>query len=738
MKVELLAPGGSFESVIAAFNAGADAVYTGGELFGARASANNLTEEQLIEAIEYAHIHNKKLYLTVNTLLKDKEIETQLYDFILPLYKNGLDAVIVQDVGVLKFISENFKGLHIHASTQMTIEGYETADELKKIGVSRIVTPRELSLNEIRDIKEKTDIEIESFVHGALCYCYSGQCFMSSYIGGRSGNRGRCAQPCRMEYDVLYNNQVINPGNNKYVLSPKDICTLKILPQIIEAGVYSLKIEGRMKKPEYIIGVTNIYRKYIDMYLSNPSSYRIDERDLKLLHDLFNRNGFNESYYNQHNGRNMISLKKPEFRTENRDYNQYLKNTFIGKKLKRELAVKIKCLRNNPFEISTMIDGMEISVKGDEPGEALNKPLDVATIEKQIRKTGNTDFVVDSVNIDLDDNVFIPLGAINQLRRDFLENVTEHILQTFRREEYKNSEININEWTDSKNQINERKINHLTEDLTHENNSSSVSVGLWNKEQLNQVINYDFVTRVYLESTGFNDRELLNAVDQCKQNNKEVFLAMPYVFRKNDKELFDRSLKDILGNFHGVLVRNIEEYYHIKNLKLANKVIIDYNVYTYNQISKMVYKETGIDEFTAPLELNYNELLTRGCDYDELIVYGYMPVMISAGCCLKTCNMCTGQSETYEIKDRMNNYFKTRCVCQYCYNIMYNCKALSLFKFNNEIKKLKGRSVRISLTFENKEEIRTILEKTKKAFIYDEMVVEDDKSTRGHFKRGVL
>lgn len=267
MKVELLAPGGSYETVIAALNAGADAVYTGGEKFGARANADNLTIEQLKSVIDYAHLHGRKIYLTINTLLKENEIKKELYDYLEPLYVHGLDAVIVQDYGVLEFVRKYFPQLHVHASTQMTILGELTVKELKNKGVTRIVTPRELSIPEIKKIKENCDIEIESFVHGALCYCYSGQCLLSSYIGGRSGNRGRCAQPCRMEYDVVKNGKVLNPGDSKYVLSPKDICTLKILPDIIESGVYSLKIEGRMKKPEYTAGVVSIYRKYIDLYL---------------------------------------------------------------------------------------------------------------------------------------------------------------------------------------------------------------------------------------------------------------------------------------------------------------------------------------------------------------------------------------------------------------------------------------------------------------------------------------
>ena len=273
MDIELLAPGGSYESVIAAFNAGADAVYTGGEMFGARANADNLTTEQLIDAINYAHIHNRKLYLTVNTLLRDDEINEKLYNYILPLYENGLDAVIVQDMGVFNYIRTHFPDLHIHASTQMTIFGKRTAQELKELGATRAVLPRELSLKEIKDIHENVNIEIECFVHGALCYCYSGQCFFSSYIGGRSGNRGRCAQPCRMEYDVIQNKKLLNPGDSKYVLSPKDICTLNILPDIIESGVHSLKIEGRMKSLHYIATVVSTYRKLIDTYCDDPENF---------------------------------------------------------------------------------------------------------------------------------------------------------------------------------------------------------------------------------------------------------------------------------------------------------------------------------------------------------------------------------------------------------------------------------------------------------------------------------
>ena len=263
MKAELLAPAGCYESMTAAFAAGADAVYIGGSRFGARAYAENPDEDLLKRAIDYAHEKNRRLYLTVNTLLKDDELDG-LYDYLNPYYREGLDAVIVQDLGVLRYIRDVFPGLDIHASTQMGITSAYGARFLKELGATRIVTARELSLEEIRGIHESTDIEIESFIHGALCFCYSGQCLLSSMIGGRSGNRGRCAQPCRLPYDLYENGKRVNKKEKQYLLSPKDICTLELLPQLIESGVYSMKIEGRMKRPEYAAGVVRIYRRYLD------------------------------------------------------------------------------------------------------------------------------------------------------------------------------------------------------------------------------------------------------------------------------------------------------------------------------------------------------------------------------------------------------------------------------------------------------------------------------------------
>ncbi|MEG0721978.1 MAG: peptidase U32 family protein, partial [Lachnospiraceae bacterium] len=278
-KIEILAPAGSYESLKAAVKAGADAVYIGGSCFGARAYADNLNEEKLLEAIDYVHLHDCKIYLTINTLLKEKEIEKQLYDYLLPYYRQGIDAVIVQDVGVLEFIKERFPDLPIHASTQMTITNVAGAKFLEEQGVERVVPARELNLTEIREIAEHTGLEVECFVHGALCYCYSGQCLFSSLVGGRSGNRGQCAQPCRLPY------QVEGEKNPSYLLSLKDICTLQMIPEMVKAGITSFKIEGRMKKPEYVAIVTAMYRKYLDLYETN-AILNVAEQDKEMLMDL--------------------------------------------------------------------------------------------------------------------------------------------------------------------------------------------------------------------------------------------------------------------------------------------------------------------------------------------------------------------------------------------------------------------------------------------------------------------
>lgn len=317
--VELLAPAGSYESLRAAVNAGADAVYIGGSRFGARAYADNPDEDALLDGLRYCHLHDRKLYMTVNTLLKEDELEQELYPYLLPYYCAGLDGVIVQDLGVVRYLRERFPGLPVHASTQMTVTGCDSVRVLQRQGVTRVVPARELSLEEIRHMMEETGIEVETFIHGALCYCYSGQCLLSSMIGGRSGNRGRCAQPCRLPFRLENGARRLQDAP-EYLLSMKDLCTLELLPEIVASGIASLKIEGRMKRPEYTAGVVSIYRKYLDRLEAaggKPKQWNIEAEDLRTLMDLYNRGGFTDGYYHRHNGRRMMSMERPNhFGTE--------------------------------------------------------------------------------------------------------------------------------------------------------------------------------------------------------------------------------------------------------------------------------------------------------------------------------------------------------------------------------------------------------------------------------------
>ena len=331
-KIELLAPANSLLGLKSVILAGADAVYIGGKYFGARAYADNPEEEELIHGIEFAHQKGRKVYLTVNTLLKDQELD-RLYDYVLPYYQHGIDAVLVQDLGVLSYLHDCFKDLPLHASTQMTVTGPGFANYLSRYGVSRVVPARELSLEELRDIKEQTGMEVEVFIHGALCACYSGQCLYSSFkcggedtvkmaengekeaVGRRSGNRGRCAQPCRflslLDDHSSYQGgpDIVKRQDARHFLSPKDLNGLAAIPELLDAGIDSLKIEGRMKKPEYAAGVVSIYRKYIDLAISGKP-YTIDPADSKALYDLYNRSGFTDGYFHQYHWKEMMAMVK--------------------------------------------------------------------------------------------------------------------------------------------------------------------------------------------------------------------------------------------------------------------------------------------------------------------------------------------------------------------------------------------------------------------------------------------
>lgn len=425
---ELLAPAGSFASVVAAVNAGADAIYMGGKRFGARAYAESAAsgeEDMLLQAIQYCHLFGVKVYMTVNTLFKDNELK-ELFSYIRPYYEAGVDALIVQDLGAVRCLKQWFPDLELHASTQMTITGTEGARLASELGLSRVVLARELQLKQIRSIYQNTGVEIEAFVHGAMCYSYSGACFMSSLLGGRSGNRGRCAGTCRLCYEA--------GGKKAYYLSLKDMNTLEYLPELIEAGVYSMKIEGRMKSPLYTAGVVSVYRKYLDLAEQNPSGYKVDPKDQKLLKELFDRGG-TSSYLYQHNGRGMLALGEKAFREPDEGVLKPVREQYLDRNRQIGLDAWFYMRAGEAAQLMLTDDaGLTISVLSENTvSAAAKRPITEEEIRKQLRKTGGTCFSIRECRMDIEGELFLPVKELNALRRRALAEYEEAKLNEYRR-----------------------------------------------------------------------------------------------------------------------------------------------------------------------------------------------------------------------------------------------------------------------------------------------------------------
>lgn len=434
-KLELLAPAGSLTTLKAVVNAGADAVYLGGEMFGARAYANNFSKEELFEGIDYGHRHNCKVILAVNTLLKEEELKNHLYEYLLPYYERGIDAVIVQDFGVFEFLHRQFPLLPLHTSTQMTVTGVDGARFLADKGASRVVMAREMSFEEIKKIHDAVDIEIESFVHGALCYCYSGQCLFSSMLGGRSGNRGRCAQPCRLPYEVLSEDKKRIGRAENYILSPKDLCTIENIPRLAESGVYSFKIEGRMKQAEYAAGVVSIYRKYMDFYLEKgKEGYQVSNEDMQKLYDFGNRSGFTKGYYFMHNGKEMMTFDKPNHTKSNNALQEQIKKDYIDIEIKEKIYGNLRLQKEKPAMIEIAAEDHAVQVLGDTVQKAEKRPLTRENVLEKMKKTGNTPYEFAEFTVDMEEDVFLPIQSLNQLRRNALEQLEAGEMMQYRRD----------------------------------------------------------------------------------------------------------------------------------------------------------------------------------------------------------------------------------------------------------------------------------------------------------------
>ena len=698
---ELLAPAGSLEILKGVIESGADAVYVGGSMFGARAYANNFTEEELLEAIDFAHLRGVKVYLTVNTLIKNSEF-SKLYDYLLPYYKRGLDAVIVQDIGVVKAIHEYFPSMEIHTSTQMTVTGADGVRFLSQFGVTRVVMAREVSLAEMKRIHEETGMELEAFVHGALCYSYSGQCLFSSILGGRSGNRGRCAQPCRLPYTV-------EGKKDEYILSLKDMCGIKALDKLHDAGVYSLKIEGRMKQLEYACGVVKYYRSYID------SKKPVSDADYDRIKALGNRCGFTDRYYFDHNGSDMVTYVKPNF----------VSNAAEPSPEKRKLSIEGELVLREGEPGSLTVKRGDVTYKASiEPvSAALKAPLDKKAAIDRINKTGDTDFEFSHIKAQIGENVFVPNGALNKLRRDAISGLCDKLLKKYYRNDARYADMSrltaLPEHVVKSDAAQDEAINDYT-----------TICSCMTRSQLDTLIGYECFDVFYLDFDMYDRKTLIQQfaddVQSLTKRNKKVYLMLPTIFRADSSDYFVSIAKELdKVSFEGFVVKNYEELYLTENLFTDKKIILDHNMYTFNDVSKSAFFEHGVSGDTVPLELNSREIMHRNNIGSQMIVYGYYPLMTTANCVHKNTKGCDKKQKLIYLKDRYNKSFAVCNNCKECYNTIYNSLPTMLTKNIGKLKEAGIRSFRYSFTIETPTQIKAVM---------DDKVAE---YTNGHYKRGV-
>jgi putative protease len=843
-QIEILAPAGSYESMRAAMNAGCDAVYMGGSRFGARAYADNPDEDTLLKAIEEAHLRNKRLYLTVNTLVKEEERQFILYDYLEKYYLAGLDAVIVQDVGVMRFIHNHFPKLPIHASTQTTITMAEGANILKSMGVTRIVTARELSLKEIRNISDNTDMEIETFVHGALCYCYSGQCLMSSMIGGRSGNRGRCAQPCRMPYQFFSEGKCISSSNESYLLSPKDINTIALIPDLIEAGVKSFKIEGRMKRPEYAAGVSYIYRKYVDLFFSEGKEgfYEYLEgkdykKDMQDLMDIYNRGGFSQGYAKTYHGKSMMSMVRPNhsgvsvgkitviekgyanihlnedinaqdileirdkdnepiyeftvkedtpkkdilrtrvgiipyknqgknmrnkgsvkrldismgdmvYRTRNNALLGHIGDNYIKKDAKQEIRGHLYAKQGERLQLTLSYSNQSVTAYHNVVEAAIKQPMTDEKLKVSIEKLGDTLFQFGDLIIEADNNIFVPVAWLNELRRDAVAMLTEEVIGAYHRTK---EDIGTPSGNGIELIMDESIANNKYSDSNTSNHNIStrnISVGIMTKDQFAVVLSYSEISNIYVDYDSFSLQQIIEMSKTAFNANKAFYIMLPHICRHTVYEKLNKDIVTLMKykEVDGFIVKNFEEAELLQSIfesaRQEKRLRLNHNMYVFNKDAKLFWKEKGIHEFTAPIELNQKELKNLGLQDCELMVYGYLPVMVSVQCLhdsTLSCNKCkVGTTRMDYLVDRIGKKFYVKTNCSSCYNTIYNGQRLSLLGQADKIIDLKPSGIRLDFTIETSEEMKTVLSAYRDVLVYGKNVsLEFDNITTGHFKRGV-
>ncbi len=793
-KAELLAPAGDMDCLRAALNAGADAVYLAGPRFGARAYARNFSEEELPEAIRTAHLFGTAVYITANVLTKDREMPETL-SFVKRLRDRGLDGVIVQDTGLLSALHRECPDLPLHASTQMSVSSPEGIRYLKRFGIRRVVPARELSLQEIRVMK-KEGVEIEAFIHGAMCYSYSGRCLMSSFLGGRSGNRGRCAGTCRLPFEITGNQETFREAGESYPLSMRDLSVLSILPDLLDAGIDAFKVEGRMKSPEYVAGVISVYRKYIDRYSEwvqngRKNAWTVEKEDRDLLENLYIRTDLSTGYYMGRDTRKLVTLSKPGYRKTPDAVLDRLKTTLTDSlhQVPAEGLLTLEAGKEaSLFVMCGEAENMRCAeVRGSTVQPAKNRPLSETDIRTKMEKTGGTPFYFKTLTIRAEGNIFLPMQALGELRRKGFEKLLDEFsvpLASRRQESFPvqagpAASVSI---FSGETSVNENSSYDSIKDAGHF--LRGIFAQVMTREQADAAFESDADGVIFeLESkegkTALSEGGYINLPDRAGKRKKLV-LALPQIMRGPENGRIRQAVQSAAANgFDGILVRTadelqlvLEERDSLSDLSSTEggdaaretaggfpEILADHSLYTWNDESVRVFSEDcGI--LSYPFELNAASLkdLSKeaGPERFMMTVYGKVPLMVSAGCVRQTASGCSREEGFLYLKDRKGAAFPVFTACGdgiFCHNVIYNSVPLSLYRFIPEPPVSDAGLKRLMFTDETGEEtgriLRTFMEKFQDTKQKAENVPGSaaDKGndipalsdyTTGHFRKGAL
>lgn len=767
-QLELLSPAGSYDAFIAAVSSGCDAVYLGARDFGARAHAKNFTREELAKAVETAHLLGVKVYCTVNTLFKNSELPA-LAGLLDELYMLGVDAFIIQDLGLAKLVQERCPYAELHASTQMNCHSPAYAAFLKEQGFSRVVLSRELSLGQIRRIHDTVDVDLEAFVHGALCYCFSGQCLMSSMIGGRSGNRGRCAQPCRLPYQAAIDGVV---ASSRYLLSPKDIQTVDLLPKLIDAGVASFKIEGRMKSPEYVAWNTLVYRRHLDLAAAGKPE-ELDHEELEAMMQLYNRGGFSSGYLEEKNGAAMMAVERPnhqgivvgrvlgsgkkgvrihlEKEVHQGDALLVGKETFLARQAysgecvlklnassaepgspvyrlkdvvlenriremveqadrRREVAMEAMLAIGRPARLRLASGHISVEVEGDLVQAATGTGMDDGKLAKPLKKLNDTPFKLAAFNLVRDEGVFMPVSQLNSLRREAVDKLASAILSE------------------------DTRLRRLPEPYMPPPTETSRSQGeerthvlIAREDQFDPVLAHP-VHRIYFELGSYSPGVLPEHLERCRKAGVEAYIALPRIVREEDAAAIRRNYEALAGLVDGFLARSMDGY--LQRPERGLPVVFDHTANIMNiEAWSLVSELPDYGGWHPSLELNRQELAGLATEDAELLVYGCFQVMTSQQCPLATLEACRPGSEaSVELIDRKGSRLQTERYCRYCQNNIYNPQPMMLLDRKSQLAAMGYRIFRYRFTREDAGTVKAVLDEGPGA-------VSD--YTRGHYQRGV-